>query len=179
MKTLSLLVLILFSPYVVADCKFDKTVSYTQYQIRVYTDGHSCSLQDYQVVVQRDERVLKVMTKQSEPIKQVWVTDLDRDGLFEVLVFAASVEEGQYGELALHEWTGNDFYSRFVPALNIAQQQGYRGFDNYRLYQNQLVHEFPIYQQGDKNCCPSGGKRQSIYQYRNNDIEQVASNTIN
>jgi hypothetical protein len=136
-------------------------------------------LQTYQIIIQTDGRILKQLSKQSEPLKQMWVTDLDLDGLFEILLFSASVEDGEYGELVLHEWTGNEFNSRFIPALNSAQQQGYRGFDHYRLYKNQLVHEFPIYQQGDKDCCASGGKRQSVYLYRSNSIEQISSNIIN
>lgn len=181
MKILNLtiaLFLLSLSLSVAADCKFDKTAQYANYQIRVLTSGDSCSLQSYQIVVQTGGQVLKVVTKQSEPIKQIWVTDLDQDGLFEVLVFSASVETGEYGELTLHEWTGNDLRSSFLPALSAEQQQGYRGYDNYRLYQNQLIYEFPVYQEGDKECCASGGKRQSVYLYRNNRIEQTASNII-
>ncbi|WP_353572394.1 hypothetical protein [Candidatus Albibeggiatoa sp. nov. BB20] len=182
MKTFQLLcafILLSLSFTVNANCKFDKTATYAHYQIRVYTDGNSCSLQTYQMIVQSRGQTLKVLAKQSEPVQQMWVTDLDNDGLFEVLIFSASVETGEYGELVLHEWTGNDFNSRFLPVLSSAQQQGYRGFDKYNVYQNQLIHEFPIYQQGDKDCCASGGKRQSVYQYQNNSIKQIASNLIN
>ncbi|MEK7989399.1 MAG: hypothetical protein VSS52_000195 [Thiotrichaceae bacterium] len=182
MKTLSLLcslILLSLSFVVNADCKFDQTVSYANYQVRVYTDGNSCSLQTYQILVQSRGQILKAMAKQGEPIKQMWITDLDKDGLFEILIFSASVEAGEYGELVLYEWTGADFNSHFLPALSAVQQQGYRGFDNYRVYQNQLIHEFPVYQQGDKACCASGGKRQSVYQYQNDRVKQMGSNLIN
>ncbi|MCV6636367.1 hypothetical protein [Candidatus Albibeggiatoa sp. nov. NOAA] len=179
LRLLASFILFSLSFSAVADCEFNQAAAFANYQIRVYTDGDSCSLQTYQIVVQSGGRIVKAVAKQSEPIKNMWVTDLDRDGLFEVVIFSASVETGEYGELVLHEWTGNDFSSRFTPPLSVAQQQGYRGFDNYRIYQNQLVHEFPVYNIGDKACCASGGKRQSVYQYRNNNIEQVASNLIN
>ncbi len=171
------LILSITSLSAMADCKFDRTSNYGEFQVRVYTDGHSCSLQSYQIVVRRAGQVLQTVTKQSEAIKQIWLTDLDNNGLFELLVFSASVEAGKYGELALHEWTGSGFHSHFLPPPAVIQ--GYRGFDNYRIYQNQIIHEFPIYQQGDKECCPSSGKRQSIYQYQNGNFVQIASNLVN
>lgn len=176
---LSILILLALSPYTQAvECQFDQTAIYGSYQIRVYNTEQSCSLQTYQIVVQANGRVLKAMAKQGEPIKQIWITDLDNDRLFEVLVFSASVEEGEYGELVLYEWTGNNFSSHFMPPLNASQQQGYRGFDSYRMYQNQIVYEFPVYQQGDKACCATGGQRQSIYHYRDNRIVQMASKVV-
>jgi len=183
MKPLSYLLYILVfmsmgSSAFAADCRFDKTAAYGGYQIRVYNTEESCSLQTYQIIVQANGQTLKTVAKQGEPIKQMWVTDLDNDRLFEILVFSASVEAGEYGELVLYEWTGNNFSTQFMPPLDSSQQQGYRGFDGYRMYKNQIVHEFPIYQQGDKECCASGGKRQSIYHYRNNTIIQMGSNIV-
>jgi hypothetical protein len=94
-----------------------------------------------------------------------WVTDLDRNGRFEVAVVTRSAGREGRGVLALWGWTGSELVARPVADLSPAQKQGYRGRDVIRLQGRNIVRVFPIYRPDDMFVNPTGGLRRFHFDF--------------
>ena len=101
-------------------------------------------------------------------VENSWVTDLDRDGDFEVIVFTKCAGSGGFGEAFVYEWDEIELEERKLPPLSSDEKIGYMGHDIFKVEDNCLIREFPIYREGDANCCPKGGRRKIIYSFRDN-----------
>lgn len=82
----------------------------------------------------------------------------------ELLVFVEGAGSGSYGEVRGYWFGGKDWERMSLPKLSGTAARGYQGQDKFRLQGKELVRSFPIYQETDPNCCPSGGTRTIRYQ---------------
>lgn len=98
-----------------------------------------------------------------------WVTDLDADGLPEMLLSVTSFGSGAYGTVIVHEWDGK----RLLQAGDYAWKMpvdGYMGHDEIDVTDKHILRAFPIYRQGDSNSGPTGGTRTQRYTLHNGSI---------
>jgi len=114
----------------------------------------------------------------SGPLVKSWATDLDADGLFEVILWAQAPGSGSYGELIFMEWTGRDLEVRGLPDVDAANRFGYLGHDGFEVLDRTVSRTFPVYKAGDANCCPSGGRATLIYEYAAEEIRLVSASVV-
>lgn len=114
------------------------------------------------------------LTKDSRPVTRevdgtivgTEVADLDGNGWPEVYVFTASAGSGSYGSVVGYAVnSGKSMSEVFLNELDPASAaaRGYMGHDDFRIAGNRLVRTFPVYREGDTNCCPTGGRRTIEY----------------
>lgn len=161
----------------VSPVRMKRTFDFGSLQIRVYHWGEdgSYSLGHYLVVVADASDTLGAETGPTDgPLMDVWVTDLDHDGNPEIILWAKCVGSGGYGEVYFLEWQDGKFLMPELPPLTPAQQDGYMGHDVFRIRNNRLIREFPIYRETDPNSTPTGGTRTIEYAYRERQLFRYA-----
>ena len=77
-------------------------------------------------------------------VEKMKVTDLDQDGLLEVLVVTSS-GNGGYGDISFLEFDGQSFKNYKLPGFMTFHVDGYRGYDTFLVKNNKLVRSFPLY----------------------------------
>jgi hypothetical protein len=117
-----------------------------------------CSIGTYTVTFTRKGVPPQVVTlKRDGTITNVFFEDVTGDGKRDLVVFVSSSGSGAYGRLDIWEWKGERFRGGIVADLMPDQQAGYRGHDTFTAAAGVLRRRFPLYREGDANCCPSGG----------------------
>lgn len=97
----------------------------------------------------------------------VEVADLNNDGSPEIYVFVNSAGSGSYGTLVAYSANKKKSLTEiYLPPLedNPENSQGYMGHDKFKVVNENLVRNFPIYKKGDSNAGPTGGTRSLEYQ---------------
>jgi hypothetical protein len=101
-----------------------------------------------------------------DPISAVFVADLDDNGFDEIYIITKSAGSGSYGSV-LGFASNNDKSLSMINFPEMRQGdahfEGYMGHDTFRIEDQRLVRIFPIYEPGDTNRNPSGGRRKLVY----------------
>jgi hypothetical protein len=101
-----------------------------------------------------------------DPIKSVYIGDLDGNGFDEFYIITISSGSGSYGNIIAFASNRDKSLSMIhFPAVREGDERfvGYMGHDNFHISKNKLIRSFPIYLLSDKNATPTGGKRQLTY----------------
>ena len=102
--------------------------------------------------------------EESDPISKISLTDLNKDGFDEIFIITKSAGSGSYA--TIYGFSSNkdkSISSIIVPEISQSDRMegaifnGYQGHDSIYFSKNRLFRKFPIYKEGDENCCPSGG----------------------
>jgi hypothetical protein len=158
---------------------FEKTLSFRDYTINVVSSPNGdwypsspCVEQAYRVAVSKQGRVITESHPiESEPVEDAWVTDLDGDDSFELLVVSAG-GSGSYGDIELYALGAADtLVASSLPPLSKEEEVGYGGGDQFAIEGDRLVRTFTRYLESDANCCPSGDLRRIEYEYVNGRLE--------
>ena len=106
------------------------------------------------------------MYENRDPISEVFVADLDGNGFDEIYIVTTSAGSGSYGTV-LGFASNKD---KSLSMINFPEMQerdenfeGYMGHDTFKIEDQKLVRIFPIYNEGDTNRNPTGGKRKLVY----------------
>ncbi|NOR55871.1 MAG: DUF1311 domain-containing protein [Sulfurovum sp.] len=94
------------------------------------------------------------------------IADLNSDGSPEIYVYVSSAGSGSYGSLVAYSANNKKSLSGFYLAPLSDDKKnsvGYMGHDEFAVVESSLARRFPIYKEGDANCCPKGGTRQLQY----------------
>lgn len=101
-----------------------------------------------------------------DPISGVFVADLDRNGFDEIYIITASSGSGSYGDV-LGFASNKDRSLSMVnfprPEEGDGRFRGYMGHDGFAIDGHNLVRTFPVYNEGDGNSSPTGGRRRIVY----------------
>ena len=101
-----------------------------------------------------------------DPISDVFVADLDGNGFDEIYIVTTSAGSGSYGTVLGFASNKDKSLSMIhFPEIREGDKnfEGYMGHDTFKIEDRKLVRIFPIYNQGDANRNPTGGKRKLIY----------------
>jgi len=99
-------------------------------------------------------------------ISSAEIDDLNNDGWPDLLLYAKTGPNGIYGTVY---GLASDHNHAVIPFLlpdvmmDGKISGGYKGHDEFELFQGSLIQRFPIYKAGDSTDHPSGGKR--VVQY--------------
>ena len=101
-----------------------------------------------------------------DPISDIFLSDLDGNDFDEIYIIMTSAGSGSYGTV-LGFASNKD---KSLSMINFPEVQegdnnfkGYMGHDTFKIGDGKLVRIFPIYNQGDTNQNPTGGKRKLVY----------------
>jgi len=111
--------------------------------------------------------------KDSDPLQQVLVEDLDSNGYDELYLITTSSGSGSYG--SIFGFASNQDLSLttiYVPEITENDVQldgsffGYMGHDSIYSNESKIYRKYPLFKEGDPNCCPTGGDRTLSYQLK-------------
>ena len=94
------------------------------------------------------------------------IADINADGSPEIYVYINSAGSGSYGSLVAYSANNKKSLSEIYMAplaYDKVNSIGYMGHDEFTIIENSLARRFPVYNEGDPNCCPKGGIRQLQY----------------
>ncbi len=131
----------------------------------VKTESKSASLNDISVTpVGFEISNEKMVIKDADPVTDVFTADLNKDGFDELYVITTAAGSGSYA--TIYAWSSNKdksvtpVYIRELPEKEQSEIfKGYMGHDSIYVSGNRLCRKFPVYKDGDANCCPSGGTK--------------------
>jgi hypothetical protein len=101
-----------------------------------------------------------------DPISDIFLSDLDGNGFDEIYIITTSAGSGSYGTvLGLASNKDKSLSMINFPEVHEGDNnfKGYMGHDTFKIADRKLVRIFPIYNQGDTNQNPTGGKRKLVY----------------
>ncbi|WP_167856758.1 hypothetical protein [Hymenobacter aquaticus] len=142
---------------------FSKTLTAAPYTFVVSSQGR---LGQRQLLVRAEQDGQELTTAQDSilgEVKDAQLVKLTAGPGSELLVFVEGAGSGSYGEVRGYWFGGKDWERMTMPKLSGPAARGYQGQDRFRVQGKEVVRSFPIYQETDANCCPSGGTRTVRY----------------
>ncbi|MXV52413.1 hypothetical protein GS399_15670 [Pedobacter sp. HMF7647] len=109
-------------------------------------------------------------------ITDAWNMDMDSDGSPEI--FIQSAEKDQTLKMYVYEFNNSGDPRKInFPKLTDKTKKLYRGHDSVYVKDGKLRREFPLYNEGDADNKPGGGKKVVEYDLRGNefDIHEIES----
>lgn len=101
-----------------------------------------------------------------DPISDVFVADLDGNGFDEIYLITTSAGSGSYGSVLAFASNRDKSLSMInFPGIveGDSNFEGYMGHDRFTIEDGKLIRTFPIYNEGDRNSNPTGGRRRLTY----------------
>lgn len=104
-----------------------------------------------------------------DPVKEVFLTDLDKNGFEEIYLISESAGSGSYQTIyGIASNKDKSAKSIYIPPVSEIKNKnifaGFMGHNKFFLNEGKLLNLFPVYQEGDSNSNPSGGERKIQYQ---------------
>ena len=121
---------------------------YGNYRITVTADSAATPfVPEYQVTVEDADMLLtRLRAPYDGTLSNSFVADLNKDGRFEVVVTFTHAD-GLETEVRVFSWNASLLEPIRLAELDAAQQQGYRGGDEFAISNGELVRLFQIYEQ--------------------------------
>jgi len=131
----------------------------------------SASISDITIVTDGFTEVNDTLyLEESDPISKISITDLNKDGFDEVFIITQSTGSGSYATIYGFSSNKDKSVSKIIiPEISqsdLAEGSvfyGYQGHDSIYVSKKKLYRKFPVYKEGDENCCPSGGHQTIQY----------------
>ena len=124
------------------------------------------SLSTIEICITGFQHNYREVYKDRDPISEVFVADLDGNGFDEIYIITTSTGSGSYGTV-LGLASNKD---RSLSMIHFRKRregdenfEGYMGHDTFKIEGQKLVRIFPIYNKGDINENPTGGRRKLVY----------------
>jgi uncharacterized protein len=146
--------------------KFEKTLSLhgITFHVTATNEGSINQLTITPSGLEIDNRVIEKEIDGS--VSGAEIADINVDGSPEIYIYVNSAGSGSYGSLVAYSANNKKSLSEiYLPTLENDKKNsvGYMGHDEFSIIENTLVRRFPVYNDGDSNCCPKGGTRQMQY----------------
>ena len=141
-----------------------------KFKVKIDT-GLEFSLQNIHIQTIGFEQINeKFSITEVDPIEDIFLADLNKDGFEELYVTTRSVGSGGYS--TLYGFASNS--DKSVSQINIPDligidpdseglYEGFSGHNTYSIEDGKMVISFPVYMPGDSNAQPTGGERKIIY----------------
>ncbi len=137
-----------------------------------YPRRYSIEIHHQNIIITKQDSIYDSVVENS------WLTDLDNDNNFEIIVLLRSAGSGGYGFLDLYEFLGNELTAYKLPEVNPRLKKVYMGHDKFRITDKHIEHQFPAYNDSDPNCCPTGGNVKVKYKFGNDEISEISYEII-
>ncbi len=142
--------------------------------IELIIEKSSNSLSDFTIVsVDFPNNNDSLSIKDSDPLQLSVIKDLDANGYDELYLITTSTGSGSYA--SIFGFASNQdlsLTSIYVPGISENDVQlngpfyGYMGHDSIYFSDNRILRKYPVYKDGDPNCCPTGGYKTLSYQLK-------------
>lgn len=122
--------------------------------------------------------------KDSDPLSGMFALDLNKDGFDELYLITTAAGSGGYsGIIGYASNSDQSVTPVYVPEMTEndlapnGDYYGYMGHDSIYVANDQLYRKFPIYKEGDANCCPTGGDKTLGYSLKAGEASWILETT--
>lgn len=134
----------------------------------VVSESHPAgrSLATIEVRTEGFEHDFREVFEDRDPISDVFMADLDGNGFDEIYIITTAAGSGSYGSVLGFASNKDKSLSMIhLPEIRKGDEnfKGYMGHDTFSIEGRRLVRIFPVYNQGDANEKPTGGRRKLVY----------------
>lgn len=105
-----------------------------------------------------------------DPVKEIFLADLDGNGYEEIYLLTQSAGSGSYGNIygigSNRDRSATPIYVRPITTKQKEPNglfEGYSGHDKFMLKGDKLYREFPVYEKTNTNSRPTGGTKKIQY----------------
>ena len=120
----------------------------------------------YQVVVTDELHTLaRLEVNRDGLVTDAWLTDLDDDGMFEIVVATGQLAGADVSAVDVHEWRDFRFVSSKPAKLTTTESVGYHGNDQYTIAGGRLLRSYPMFSESDGVQVPTGTLARFEYHY--------------
>ncbi|WKK66703.1 hypothetical protein [Lutimonas zeaxanthinifaciens] len=140
-------------------------------EIRVYYNAAENGLTTVKIVPVDFQNTSDTLSLSDiDPIQNLLLHDLDNNGFDELYIITTSSGSGSYA--TIYGFASNKdlslspvYFPEIVEDdLSLGgDYQGYMGHDSIYFENRSLIRKFPVYKEGDANCCPTGGDKTLRY----------------
>lgn len=110
----------------------------------------------------------------SGAFQKAFRTNLDAQNSHELIIVNQSAGSGSYAEILAYAISTNGMVTPIkIQSPSKDDLTGYMGKDSIYTDHKFLWRQFPIFNEGDANCCPSGGLKQIRYQMKNFELKLI------
>lgn len=93
------------------------------------------------------------------------------DDVWYVFISVGGAGSGNYGTCYVFVNDNGKFKEIIFPKIAEEEKKIYNGHDNFDFFEKTILRRFPVYQQGDAECCPTGGEMVFSYTITNKVIK--------
>lgn len=148
---------------------FKKVLIYKNHQFELSTNA-SGAVRELVIRVSRNNQFLITIRQKTDGwVVNAETADLDQNDAPEIYVYACSYGSGSFGKIYGYQFFPNSFDAIHTQTLNPPLSEGYMGHDLFKIENDYLLRQFPIYRPGDTNAKATGGVR--MIKYRLEDVE--------
>lgn len=149
---------------------FKKVLIYKNHQFEISTNA-SGAVRELVIRVSRNNQFLITIRQKTDGwVVNAETADLDQNDAPEIYIYACTYGSGSFGKVYGYQFFPNSFDKIHLIPLNSVLSEGYMGHDMYKIENDYLVRQFPIYRAGDANAKATGGTR--IIKYELKDVEE-------
>jgi len=127
------------------------------------------SLSDVEIQIKTGSgKLIKKQINECDPVKNIWITDLDHNAKPEIILCSVCAGSGAYGDVIIYQWDGHNLNTLNLPVLTgSADGKDYMGHDRFWIENNCLIREFVLYHKDDANADATNGQRRITYTLKN------------
>lgn len=149
---------------------YERVLKYRAYEVEVRVDAAEPKSQgSYELAVFKDGGLIARLNGDRRGVlESSWIDELNGSGGFDLTLVFRSLESVRPAEIMVYEWS-DDLYllPLKLQPLSAAQRLGYRGYDEYRVEDGVLYHEFPRFPNDDPQAAPTGATARFRYDFAN------------
>lgn len=161
------------SEEVVAVDSFKKVLIYKKHQFELSTNA-SGAVRELVIRVSRNNQFLITIRRKTDGwVVDAETADLDQNDSPELYIYSCTYGSGAFGKVYAFEFFPDSFDAIHVTPLSPDLAEGYMGHDKFKIEEDCLVRQFPVYRAGDANARATGGTRTVKYA-----LEDIDSNLL-
>jgi hypothetical protein len=149
---------------------FKKVLIYKNHQFDISTNA-SGAVRELVIRVSRNNQFLITIRQKTDGwVVNAETADLDQNNAPEIYIYSCTYGSGSFGKVYGFQFFPTSFDAIHMVPLSPVLAEGYMGHDMFKIENESLVRQFPIYRAGDANARATGGTR--IIKYQLEEIEK-------
>lgn len=143
---------------------FTRTLETDEIKVQINSNGNEdLKNLDVSIDAKGGQQLFKKALQYDGIIQDAVTADLNGDGHDEIYIFNQSAGSGSYGQLFAYQYNGSKLDSISIAELPDDLMDKYLGHDSFAVDHKYLYRYFPVYNEMDANCCPTGGLKELKY----------------
>lgn len=153
--------------------RFEKTLVFKKHQFEISTSEAGAVREMVMKVSRNNQLLITIRQKTDGWVVNAETADLDQNNSPEIYIYSCTYGSGAFGKVYGYQFFPDSFDKINMAPLTPELAKGYMGHDMFKMENEHLVRQFPIYLAGDINAKATGGVRKIAYKLQDIDKRLV------